>query len=79
MSTPTRIYVVRDNEMGEAALVRAANPAQAIRHVVKNRFAVVVADQEALVRLLADGVEVETAGADTAADPTEPLPLENPA
>ena len=57
----TRIYVVQDTETDEKALVRAANQAQALRHVVKNRFAVGVASQDELVTLLEGGTTVETA------------------
>ncbi len=56
-----RIYVVEDTETNEKALVRAANQAQALRHVVKNRFAVGLAGQDALVELLESGTTVETA------------------
>lgn len=57
----TRIYVVQDTETDEKALVRAGNQSQALRHVVKNRFAVGVASQDALVELLEGGAAVETA------------------
>jgi len=57
----TRIYVVQDTETSEKALVRAANQAQALRHVVKNRFAVAMASQDELVSLLESGTTVETA------------------
>lgn len=56
----TRIYVVRDNTSGSPRLVRAATQAQAIRHVVKDRFDVSVADQETLVSLMENGYKVET-------------------
>ena len=58
--TATRIYRV-DN--GDAAqLVRASNPAQAIRHAAKNTFTVKVASQDDCVSLASEGVIVETAG-----------------
>lgn len=60
----TRIYVVQDTETDEKALVRAANQAQALRHVVKNRFAVGLASQDTLVELLESGATVETASAE---------------
>lgn len=59
--TPARIYVVQDNETNEKTLVRAANQAQAVRHVVKHRFAVELASQDVLVELLGIGETVETA------------------
>lgn len=62
-----RIYVVEmKNEDGDALngipdttvkkLVRAGNPAQAIRHVAQSRFSAHVAKQEELVSLAAGGV-----------------------
>lgn len=66
----TRIYLVQDTESKTKALVRASNQAQAIRHVARNRLAVAVASQDDLVELLAGGVKVEDAGAETA-EPVE--------
>jgi len=60
----TRIYLVQDTETKSNALVRAANQAQAIRHVARNRLSVTVASQDDLVELLAAGVKVEDAGKD---------------
>lgn len=60
----TRIYVVQDTETNEKALVRAANQSQALRHIVKHRFAVAVASQDELVKLLEHGTSVETASAE---------------
>lgn len=65
MPAPTRIYVVFiDHE--KKLLVRAASPAQAIRHAART-YAARVADQDDLVQLLAAGAKVETAGDDEAA------------
>jgi hypothetical protein len=55
----TRIYLVFDTATLKKRLVRSANAAQAVRHVVKSRFEVGVAGQNELVALLQDGVRVE--------------------
>ena len=60
----TRIYVVRDTANESKRLVRAATPAQAIRHVVKGRFDVTVANQETLVFMLSNGTHVDDAATD---------------
>ena len=46
-------------------LVRAPNPAQALRHVAADTLAVAVATQDDLVRLVAAGVQVEQSGRET--------------
>lgn len=57
--TITRIYLVVDTEPeGRQELVRAANPAAAIRHVVRSRYKAAVAAQETLVELLSAGQTV---------------------
>lgn len=62
----TRIYVVHAD--GEAiALVRAVSQAAAIRHSTANRFAAIVADQDALIKHLGDGMKVEDAKAEAVA------------
>ena len=38
MSTPARIYKITDTEDNSIHLVKASNPAQAIRHIAKTRF-----------------------------------------
>ena len=68
MTTATRVYLVTAADDGEARLVRAANPAQAIRHVARERYRANVASQDTLVDMLSAGEPVETAGA----EPTEP-------
>lgn len=60
--TPTRIYLVTAATDGEARLVRASSPAQAIRHVARERYRCNVAAQETLVEMLSAGDPVETAG-----------------
>ena len=60
----TRIYVVEGP--GGPRLVRAGNPAQAIRHVARKQYSAIVADQEALVSMLTNGVKIEAARHDDA-------------
>lgn len=67
MSTPTRIYVVTDKTSGTKRLVRSANPSQAVRHTVKDRFVAEVASQDDLFVLLTGGVTVETPTAEEVA------------
>lgn len=65
----TRIYAVSLTFSPPGApvrLVRAANPAQAMRHVARDTLAIKVASQDALVANIAAGVKVETAGDETA-------------
>jgi len=58
-----RVYVIHED--GKAvALVRAGTQAQAIRHIVGDRFEAVPADQDALIKHLGDGKKVQTAGED---------------
>lgn len=67
MSTPQRIYCGSNIVAGEDAhttpcftrLVRAANAAQALRHVAVDTLRVAVASQDDLVKLLQAGVTVE--------------------
>lgn len=56
----TRIYSVLVDKKS-IRLVRAANPAQALRHVAKTSFDVRVSTQDDLVGAVADGVKVEDA------------------
>jgi hypothetical protein len=67
MATSTRIYFL--NIEGVVYLVRAATPATALAHVTRRIASVRVATQDDLVNSLADGVEVETAGEEPAAQP----------
>ena len=77
MATLTRIYIVTAAEDGEARLVRAASPAQAIRHVARDRYKAHVAAQETLVEMLTAGDPVETAGEEWQSElPIEPEPSE---
>lgn len=73
MPTPSRIYLVTAAEDGEARLVRAVSPAQAIRHVARDRYRAHVAAQETLVEMLTAGEPVETAGEESQSElPIEP-------
>lgn len=59
----TRIYAVF--EKGEpVALIRAGSQAQAVAHVVGDRFEAIVADQDHCISLAAKGLTVQTAGAE---------------
>jgi hypothetical protein len=62
MATTTRIYTVTGPAGSTPRLVRAANPSQAIRHVVVNQFSADPAGQDVLVKLVGEGAKVETAG-----------------
>jgi hypothetical protein len=62
MAQQTRIYVISGDSTDR--LVRAATSAQAIRHVVRNRFVSRLADQEEIVKLMGSGIRVEDAGDD---------------
>lgn len=63
--TAKRIYLVA-SKLGEGeeagALVRASSQAQAIGHVVRNRYVAEVASQTQLVDLLMAGIKVQEAG-----------------
>lgn len=61
MSTPKRIYEVTHKPSAEPRLVRATNQAQALRHVVRDTYEVVVASQDRLVSLVQQGRAVEDA------------------
>lgn len=60
MSTPKRIYIVKDNDARR--LIRAANVAQARNHVARDTLQVAVASQDELVSLVSGGARVEDAG-----------------
>jgi hypothetical protein len=64
----TRIYVVTDIENNRPRLVRAANQAQAMRHVAQTRFDIEVAGQDDLVSLLTAGHAIELAGVGATVD-----------
>jgi hypothetical protein len=64
MAVATRIYFI--NIEGVVYLVRAATSAAALAHVMRRIASIRVATQDDLVHSLADGVKVETAGAEQA-------------
>ena len=57
----TRLYIVTQDS-GEQSLVEAANPSQAIRHVVANRYSAKPASPMEVAKLVGDGVQVQKAG-----------------
>lgn len=63
MASDKRIYVVtEDHDEGERkTLVRAATPAQAIRHEVKDRFTAEVATTDEVAELVGGGTKVQDA------------------
>lgn len=56
--TPTRIYAVHDSGLDKTHLVRATNPASAVRCVARKQYTAEVATQERLVSALSAGVAV---------------------
>jgi hypothetical protein len=74
----TRIYLVTDNETKRHRLIRAGNQAQAIRHAAQTRFEIEVANQDALVNLLTNGIPVELATGQATADMFEEAAINNP-
>jgi hypothetical protein len=60
-----RIYAVRRNDE-IVGLIRAGNPSQAVRHVVRQDYSANVAEQEELVSTISGGMKVQDAGADDA-------------
>lgn len=71
----SRIYNIYDNETKSSFLVRADSQHQAVRHVVKNRFAVTVASQDDLISLIARGIVVQDATAEPKTLAPEPAPV----
>lgn len=69
MANNTRIYVVREQADGVAGtavhLVDAATAAQAIGHVVRNKYTAKVAEQLELVEHVGKGIRVQKAGAES--------------
>jgi hypothetical protein len=57
-----RIYIVsRIGSTEDERLIKASNPAQALRFATKSQLACRVADQGDLVKLVGEGVKVEEA------------------
>lgn len=61
----TRIYVVHEGGQ-PVALIRAASQAQAIRHVVGDKFEAIVADADHVYTLATQGMKVQEARNDAA-------------
>lgn len=61
MTTEARVYIVKDTLNHSTRLVRANNPAQAVRYVASQIFTVKPAKTEDLVGLLGSNIEVENA------------------
>lgn len=68
--TPKRIYAIQSADR-TVGLVRAATPAQALRHHTAGLYAVDVASQEQLVAALTAGITVAEAGRH---EPEPPIP-----
>lgn len=64
--TPTRIYAVHDAGLNTFHLVRATNPAAAVRHVARRQYTAEVATQDRIVETLTSGGTVLDAGAESA-------------
>ena len=62
MTTATRIYAV--STPSGTRLVQAPNKSQAINHVARDTITAEVAPQQTLVRLVSEGVKVESPNAD---------------
>ena len=74
--TATRIYAVRTKPPIEAnppvfRLIRATNPAQVGRHIIKDTLDITVASQDDLVDALASGAKVEDASAEPSTNDKE--------
>lgn len=61
MATDSRIYIVRDTLNQSTRLVRAQNPAQALRYVAQGQFYVSPAKADDLAELLGTNTTVENA------------------
>jgi hypothetical protein len=61
-----RIYIVRNKTDGEntSRLILAGNPAQAMRHVANDLFAVKAASATDVAELMGNGVQLEKSKAD---------------
>lgn len=61
MTTEARVYIVKDRLNQSTRLIRANNPAQALRYVANDQFAVSTAKANDLVALLGSNIAVENA------------------
>jgi len=74
VSTPTRIYLVRNTDTAEERLVRATNAPRGLAHIVRTSYTAEVASQDQLVALLTgdNRVEIEDAAGAREDDPQGP-------
>ena len=61
MTTEARVYLVKDRLNQSTRLIRANNPAQALRYVANDQFSVSTAKANDLVALLGSNIAVENA------------------
>lgn len=61
MTAEARVYIVKDRLNQSTRLVRATNPAQALRFVATDQFTVAPAKTNDLVALLGSNIQVENA------------------
>lgn len=64
MTATTRIYLVKSADGSERHLVRAALPAQAVRHISGQRYKAALPSQEELIDLAIAGAKIQVADAD---------------
>lgn len=60
--TVTRIYAIHDAGLNKTHLVRATNPASAVRHIARKQYTAEVATQNLLVSAINAGEVVQNAG-----------------
>lgn len=63
------IYVVTDTANTATRLIEAPNPAQALRHVTSQQFAVRAATAALVAKLMGAGIKVESLAADAQPEP----------
>lgn len=69
------IYVVTDTANTATRLIEAPNPAQALRHVTSQQFAVKAATAALVAKLMGTGVKLESIAAEPESQPQpEPQP-----
>lgn len=71
MATPTRPYVIRNaHDQSIAGIVRAATPAQALRHHVRAMYSVAPANADDAYEAAANGIKLEVAVVDAGSQET---------
>lgn len=63
------IYVVTDTVNTATRLIEAPNPAQALRHVTSQQFAVKAATAALVAKLMGAGIKVESLAAEPQPEP----------